>query len=331
MEIRLQEDTQTMLDTIGKIQHHAEYEYQQQLQYTLPHRFKNKKNILVAGMGGSGLCADIIKTLHAKRLNAPLYLLQDYRLPHWVDADTLIVCISYSGNTEEVLSVLEEARAKQYDILTISSGGAMETHAQKYEIPFYKINTEFNQANQPRLSVPALYEILTGTLNHLGYLENYHRENWNTFDTSFVLQDDITQFKNSSFVILAAEHLQGTAHAMCNIINENAKKHAHCYIVPECTHHMIEASSNKQNYDVILLDSKNYLEKNKKRISLIKDILHERNINTRTLLSDLNPENEFRTALLYTYYLSVGIASANNINPMTIPTIEAFKKALTQA
>lgn len=331
MHTTLHEDTQAMINTIKNIQKHADYEYTLSKQCSLPKKFSGKKHIVIAGMGGSGLCADIIRTLHQKQLQTPIYIVQDYALPEWVNTESLIICISYSGNTEEVLSVFNHASQKNYDIIAISSGGKLEYEANARQIPFYKINDTFNSANQPRLSILPMYEIVLNTLTTLGYVSNHIRPNWNQVQPLEDITSDVRTLNDSPLIIVAAEHLAGTAHAMSNIINENAKRHAHHHIVPECTHHMIEALVDNSRYRCIVLESKHYDARNTKRIQLMKNILLERKIPAIYLNNQTDPINESRTAILYACYVSIGLAATHNINPRTIPTIEAFKQALAQA
>src|SRR5213592_4850926 len=66
------------------------------------------KQIVVAGMGGSALAALLAKTWLGDDLAVPFEIIRDYNLPAYVDSSTLVIASSYSGNTEETLSALEQ-------------------------------------------------------------------------------------------------------------------------------------------------------------------------------------------------------------------------------
>src|SRR3989338_6004337 len=92
------------------------------------------KNIIVCGMGGSALPADILKSL-----DIPLHIHKDYGLPSLASKQSLIICISYSGNTEETVSALEAAIAQNLSIIGIASGGIIEKLCTKNNLPLVKI------------------------------------------------------------------------------------------------------------------------------------------------------------------------------------------------
>ena len=65
---------------------------------------KNINNIVVAGMGGSAISADLLKPFLRDELQIPLFVNRDYVLPKFADEKTLVIISSYSGNTEETIS-----------------------------------------------------------------------------------------------------------------------------------------------------------------------------------------------------------------------------------
>ena len=83
------------------------------------------KNIVISGLGGSGITGKIIKSYYLDKINIPVETVSDYQLPKFVNADTLVILCSYSGNTEETLSAYHDAKAKGAYCLTVSVGGKM--------------------------------------------------------------------------------------------------------------------------------------------------------------------------------------------------------------
>ena len=82
------------------------------------------KRVLLCGMGGSAIAGDLVQTL-LQHQDISLDVWRDYGLPHWVDAGCLVIVASYSGNTEESLSALVEARRRGSSVIGITSGGQL--------------------------------------------------------------------------------------------------------------------------------------------------------------------------------------------------------------
>jgi len=110
-------------------------------------------NVIVAGMGGSGLGADVIKNLFKQELKVPFDYVHDYTLPGFVNQHTLVILASYSGNTEEIISCAQLAQSANAQIMVIASGGKLEEIAIKNKYTFYKINPTYNPSQQPRMAI----------------------------------------------------------------------------------------------------------------------------------------------------------------------------------
>jgi glucose/mannose-6-phosphate isomerase len=82
-------------------------------------------SLVVTGMGGSALAALLVKVLYQAKLSIPLDIIRSYDLPGYVNANTLVIASSYSGNTEETLSALAQAQEKKSQLAIIASGGKL--------------------------------------------------------------------------------------------------------------------------------------------------------------------------------------------------------------
>ena len=83
-------------------------------------------NILMCGLGGSGIGAKMVANWLQDEIKVPVSLVNDYTLPGYVNKNTLIIGSSYSGNTEETTIALEEAKSRSCHIIGICSGGKLE-------------------------------------------------------------------------------------------------------------------------------------------------------------------------------------------------------------
>lgn len=100
---------------------------------------KNIQNIVISGLGGSGIGGSIVSELISDSCSVPVCINKDYHLPAFVSATTLLIISSYSGNTEETLSAMEQGMAKQAQIVCISSGGKVLELAKQHQFDFIEI------------------------------------------------------------------------------------------------------------------------------------------------------------------------------------------------
>ncbi len=96
---------------------------------------KKFRNIIVSGLGGSAISADLMQNFLKDELSLPFFVNRNYQLPNFADKNTLLIISSYSGNTEETVSVLEEGIRKKCKIICISTGGKVEEIALKEKNP----------------------------------------------------------------------------------------------------------------------------------------------------------------------------------------------------
>ncbi|MEK9196581.1 MAG: SIS domain-containing protein, partial [Patescibacteria group bacterium] len=115
-------------------------------------------NVVVSGMGGSALGALFIKSWLS--LNVPFEVVRDYHLPSYVGARTLVVVSSFSGNTEETLSCLDEAESKGAKIVCVAGGGQLEQRALQAGHVFIKLP----ECPQPRFAAFYSFKAMMTTL-----------------------------------------------------------------------------------------------------------------------------------------------------------------------
>ncbi|MDD9879683.1 MAG: bifunctional phosphoglucose/phosphomannose isomerase [Candidatus Marinimicrobia bacterium] len=124
------------------------------------------RNIVVAGMGGSAIGGDVVRTLAKYDLNIPMVVSRNYTLPHWVNEYTLVICSSYSGNTEETLSAFDHARDKGAQIVGISTGGALTERMKALGLDVVAIPPGL----QPRAALAISFVPILYVLNTIGLI-----------------------------------------------------------------------------------------------------------------------------------------------------------------
>jgi glucose/mannose-6-phosphate isomerase len=89
------------------------------------------RNIVVMGMGGSGIAGDVVAAAFNDELPVPITVLKQYRVPAWVERGTLAFAISYSGDTEETVSMATAAVKCGATLVAISNGGELARIAEQ--------------------------------------------------------------------------------------------------------------------------------------------------------------------------------------------------------
>src|SRR4030042_5841469 len=287
-------DKQNMLSSIQMLPQQVEQVLSDFNKMKLP-KWKNIEKIAVCGMGASALGAHIIKTAHFEELKIPLEIISNYTLPGWVDKNCLCIISSYSGNTEEPLACLEEARKRTRMVFAIASGGKLGNMVKNKSVDGYIFNPQFNPCGEPRMGLGySLFSqiMLFKKLN----LIKTPQEKINTIPA--ILKKIVTDFGtiNSTYnhaknmaeeldgyipIIIASDFLQGSAHTITNQINENAKLFAAYFSIPEINHHLMEGlgfPKGKNALKFVLIKSKFYHKKNRLRYEITEKVLEKNKI-----------------------------------------------------
>ena len=103
-------------------------------------RIRGKKidEIVVCGLGGSAIGGDILKTLFSNK-KILIKVSRDYHTPSWINKQTLVFVISYSGNTEETISSFKEALIKGCPVISVTSGGEIQKLSEKNDVRLKKL------------------------------------------------------------------------------------------------------------------------------------------------------------------------------------------------
>src|SRR5690242_440706 len=107
-EVRRRLDPGDMYPRVEELSQQMEEAWRLAGELDLPERFRSVRSVLLAGMGGSAIGGSLIEAFAGQDLRVPFAVWRNYGLPAWAGPDTLVVGVSYSGNTEETRSALEE-------------------------------------------------------------------------------------------------------------------------------------------------------------------------------------------------------------------------------
>ena len=204
--------------------------------------FKKIENIIVCGMGGSNIGFRVVKNALAENIKVPIIINASYKLPEHVDKDSLIILSSYSGNTEEVLTITKEVEKRKLKAIIITSGGRLSKTKSLSKIIF---PTDFNPSLQPRwglgYSIGSFLQILKKL--RLVNLSNKELLQGNQSVINEKLNNLVKQTTKKQVIIVAAEHLVGNADVLRNQLNETAKTMSFSLSIPDANHFFIEGFS----------------------------------------------------------------------------------------
>ena len=124
-------------------------------------------SVVVLGMGGSGSSGDLVRALVEPRLPVPFMVVKSYGpLPEWVGRNTLVVAVSYSGNTEETLAAFEEVHERGARVVCLSAAGRLAESAKEFGAAHIRVPPGL----QPRAAVAYLMVPLLAVLARMGLI-----------------------------------------------------------------------------------------------------------------------------------------------------------------
>ncbi|MFA5062241.1 MAG: SIS domain-containing protein [Patescibacteria group bacterium] len=341
-------DSKNMLGSIELFSKQIEQVWNVAKKLKIPAAYKKIDNIAVLGMGGSILGAHVIKELFKKELAQPIEIVSHYNLPAYVNKNTLVIASSYSGTTEEIISAAQEAKARKAKLIVISAGGTLAFWAKKNKIPALVFPTEFNPSNSPRmglgysifgqmamLSELKLLKIGAKEIDNIKkHIAFYEKEfGVGSPEASNPAKQFAIKLLNKTVWYVASEHLSGSVHIAANQMNENAKRFAGYFIIPELNHHLMEGmlypEANKQELRFVLLESDLYDKRVQKRYTVTREVLTKNGINYLDYKCvEKKPLGQVCEVLMLSSYVSFYSAMLEGIDPTAIPFVDFFKAQL---
>jgi glucose/mannose-6-phosphate isomerase len=326
-------DSQSMYEIYDKWSDRAKEIYKNLLQKI---DLKNIDHVVFAGMGGSGAIGDVFASILSKK-DIHVTVVKGYLLPKTVNENTLVVCTSISGNTDETLTVLQNSNKSDAKFVGLSSGGLMEDYCEKNSVDYYKIEKE----HSPRASfIGFLYStlnilepIIPISKNEIGKsiisLSHTKKEidsnNLNERNSSLELAGWIKSIP----IIYYPWGLQSAAIRFKNSMQENAKKHVLFEDIIEACHNGIVSWETPSNIQPILLQGKDDHVKTQDRWNIMKEFFQERQIGYKEIFSvDGNILTKL-VCLIYTLDMtSIYNAVISKIDPSPVNSIDFVKKRL---
>ena len=300
------------------------------------------ERILIVGMGGSGVAGDVLKLILNQHTNIDVEVRKTYNLTkNQVAARPFCLFISYSGNTEETISVAKDAINENLEWAAISSGGELLDLATQHNKKFVKVPDGLQPRAAFGLMTKAVVNYLPNQTKEIfikaceeagDYINNLMKDTSN--EVIDISQNIANQIGLKTAVIYAGSDLTYlVAQRWKTQINENSKSKAYVGFMPEVHHNEIlsweaDQEGSKNNFILILLRGDDYkkidnrFEFTKELIGSKVDTIDVRNISTDNLIIDL-----FHLVLIGDL-VSVNLAEKLEIDPFNIDAIENLKNKL---
>ena len=301
-------------------------------------------NIVLAGMGGSAIGGDVNRVLLKNQLSVPFVVSRHYVLPNWVNENTLVICSSYSGNTEETLAATDQAITAGAQLVGISTGGKITEKLEAVGKDVVKIPTGL----QPRAALAFSFIPMLYILHKYGLID----KNWETdLISSIPFLESKTQDYNQEDESNPAYQMAKNIHSKIPVIYgesewtsiialrykgqfcENAKMPAYHNELPELNHNEIVGWEKNDHLfkDMVLLwlkDSDDHTRV-KYRQSISQSILNDLPIHQEKIESKgKNRIERFLHMIHYGDWLSYWCAIAHGVDPSPVAKISKLKNEL---
>jgi glucose/mannose-6-phosphate isomerase len=301
---------------------------------------KNKvpfRNILVSGLGGSGIGGTIISNVLRDDLSIPLIVNKEYQIPTFVNESTLVIISSYSGNTEETLSAMMQAAKKGAHIVCVTSGGLIKEYAELNKMDVIQIDGGMPPRACLGLSfVQLLYVLYYLDLIKEGFKENL-RKSIERLDSE---QEEIRTIARSYAkrlhgkipVIYSDAAYEGVSIRFRQQINENAKMLCWHHVLPEMNHNeLVGWVENNDDIAVIFLRNTNDFERTQERIEFTKSVVKSFAGDVMELFSKGDTDIERSLYLIHVCdWISYYLSELHEVDAIEVNVITKLKNKLAE-
>ncbi|MCD6356926.1 MAG: bifunctional phosphoglucose/phosphomannose isomerase [Anaerolineaceae bacterium] len=337
-------DPDNMLEAIRGLPDQLKEALNKGNEYPLPNGSGFTK-VIIAGMGGSAIGADLLAAYVYKEIRIPLFVLRGYKLPGWARGEKcLVICSSHSGNTEETNSILSDAIENGCTIVVISTGGNLIKRASDLGVCTW----HYDHIGQPRAAVGWSFGLLLKLFERLSLIPDQSAASGEAVAAMNAYKKEIDadvptalnpakrmagQLVNHYITVFGAEHLSPVARRWKTQINELAKCWSQFEFIPEADHNtlagVLQPTELLPKIFAIFLQSENYHARNNKRTELTFTQFMVAGICTDKIkISAGKKLAEMWKAILLGDYISYYLAMIYEMDPTPVDAIESLKKQM---
>ena len=294
-------------------------------------------NVVVSGLGGSGIGGTIAAEVVSEEATTPIIINKDYFLPAFVNENTLVVISSYSGNTEETLNAMRQALEKKATVACISSGGkvieiAKEKNLQHIIVP---------GGMPPRSCLGYSLTQLLFVLNYAGIISNRFEKELEK--SVAVLKKEDTRIQKLALrvakklykktpVIYSATGFEGVSIRFRQQVNENAKMLCWHHVIPEMNHNELVGWVDKnKRLGVVIFRNESDYSRTQSRIENNKEVIAGCTSTIIELFSKGKSKLENSIYLIHLGdWISLYMAQLRKVDATEVNVIDRLKGALSK-
>lgn len=292
-------------------------------------------NVVICGLGGSGIGGDLAFDLTFANCSVPIVVNKGYGLPAFCSKETLLILCSYSGNTEETLNCFQEAAAQGLQPICIASGGKLKELAMEKQLDFVQLPTGF----PPRTTLGYGSAILLTILKKAGLITldvdqlvkdtaAFLLENQNQISKDAMALADKIKFK--TVIVSVEDKMEFTALRLKQQINENSKQNCWYSALPEVNHNELVGWKMKNETLAVLFFRHSFEHKrNQLRFMFIKPVVEE--VVSSVTEVQAQGADFFQQSFYFIHFgdwLSYHLAVAHKQDPVEVKVIDKLKAFL---
>ncbi len=299
------------------------------------------RNIIITGMGGSGIGANLVESLTFGRVPIPITVSKGYNIPQFVSPHTLFIACSYSGNTEETLAAVNKGLLKRAHIICVTSGGKMLEMAKEYNLFYIQVpgGSSSPRAQLGYMMISLLYALYHTNLIGAAFIKETENaiEYLDRGEKAIQSEAELIakKLRGKLPIIYCDERLKAMAIRFQNQINENAKQMAHVNTFPEMNHNEIIGWRFPENIlqqsQVVYLYSDHDHERVEKRMEICREIFEKRSNPIIDIVAEgASLLEQYYYLIHLTDWISYYLAKENNVDPDPIEAIDFLKSELAK-
>jgi glucose/mannose-6-phosphate isomerase len=305
--------------------------------------------IVICGMGGSAIGADLVAAFVSSSISVPVIVHRDYGLPAFAHGkQTLVVCSSHSGNTEETLDSFESALKNDCSLVIICTGGELAKRAGGENIPVWR----FSHNGQPRAAVGFSFGLLLSLFARLNLIPDPSKDITEAIAamkrSQLHLRADVPAAKNPAkryagqlmgrwVTVMGAGILAPVARCWKGQINEVAKAGASFEFLPEADHNTLAGTINptetlNAHAMTMFLRAPSDHPRNRLRSDLTRQTFMLEGLNTDSVdARGESPLAHMWTLILFGDYMAYYLAMAYGVDPTPVEVLVGFKNSMSSA
>lgn len=299
---------------------------------------KNKiSNVLICGLGGSGIGGSIISELVVGNATVPINISKGYFIPAYVNENTLVIISSYSGNTEETLNCMDLAIAKNAKIVSVTSGGKVLELSKTKGYDHIIVPGGMPPRSCLGFSFTQLFFILEFNKiipnNYKAELEAAIKlidaEETNIIAEATTIAKKLV---GKIPVIYATTYNEGVAIRFRQQLNENSKMLCWHSIIPEMNHNELVGWTQKnENLSVLIFLDRDEYSRNLVRVEINKEVIKKYTSSITEIFSKGNSRIEKAIYFIHLGdWISVILGELRGADLMEVSVIDHLKSALSK-